>query len=330
MDLGADHVSNSQGRAMTEPIAYLNGEYLPISRASLHVFDLGVVGGASVTEMIRTFLHAPFRFDEHLARLEQSLASVGFETGLTMAELKVIGERVVAENAKLIPTPHDLGLIVFVTAGQNLTYLGHAGRDLARKATVCVHTFPLPFELWAEKYQTGLSLVTVPTRSIPDDVLDSKIKHRSRLHWHIAEREARQIEATASAVLTDHAGHLTETAAGNVWFVRGNTLFTPGRHILEGISRSVVLELAPELGLTTNIGDYDARELAAADEAFVTTTPACLLPVTKLNGQRIGNGQPGPVFQKLIGCWNQLVGLNIAEQMRCGAADRVAAQTQHE
>ena len=324
MDLGADHVSNSPNCAVIEPIAYLNGEYLPISRASLHVFDLGVVGGASVTEMIRTFGHAPFRFEEHLARLERSLVSVGFEPGLTMAELKGIGERVVAENARLIPAQHDLGLIVFVTAGQNLTYLGHAGRDLARKATVCVHTFPLPFELWAEKYQSGMSLVTVPTRSIPDDVLDSKIKHRSRLHWHIAEREARQIDATASAVLTDHEGHLTETAAGNVWFVRGNTLFTPSRHILEGVSRGVVLELASELGLTTTVGDCDAMELAAADEAFVTSTPTCLLPVTKFNGQLIGNGQPGPVFQQLIDRWNGLVGLDIAEQMQRGAADRIA------
>lgn len=309
---------------MTEPLAYLNGEYLPISRASLHVFDLGVVGGASVTEMVRTFGHTLFRFEEHLARLEQSLANVGFEPGLTMAELKAIGERVVAENARLISAQHDLGLIVFITAGQNLTYLGHARRDLARKATVCVHTFPLPFELWAEKYQSGLSLVTVPTRSIPDDVLDPRIKHRSRLHWHIAEREARQIDATASAVLTDHEGHLTETAAGNVWFVRGNTLFTPSRHILEGVSRGVVLELAGGAGLTTNIGDYGAMELAAADEAFVTSTPTCLLPVTKFNGRPIGNGQPGPVFQQLIDRWNCLVGLDIAEQMQRGAADRIA------
>ena len=169
-----------------------------------------------------------------------------------------------------------------------------------------------------------LSLVTVPTRSIPDDVLDPRIKHRSRLHWHVAEREARKIDATASAVLTDHEGHLTETAAGNIWFVRGNRLFTPSRHILEGVSRGVVLELADEAGLTTNIGDYDAMELAAADEAFVTSTPACLLPVTKFNGQPIGNGQPGPLFQQLIERWNGLVSLNIAEQMRRGASDRNA------
>ncbi len=309
---------------MTEPIAYLNGEYLPISQTALHVFDLGVVGGASVTEMVRTFRHKPFRLDEHLVRLEHSLASTGIEPRLTMAELEAIGERVVVENAKLIPEHHDLGLILFVTAGQNLTYLGQAGRDSARRATVCVHTFPLPFELWAEKYEAGLNLVTVPTRSIPDDVLNPRIKHRSRLHWHLAEGEARRIDGTASALLTDHEGHLTETAAGNVWFVRGNTLATPRHHILEGISRSVVMELAKELGLAVSVGDYSAQELASSDEAFVTTTPACLIPVTKFNGQRIGDGQPGQVVQKLIDRWSERVGLDIAEQMRRGAADRRA------
>ena len=311
--------------AMNEPIAYLNGEYLPISQTALHVFDLGVAGGASVTEMVRTFRHIPFRLDQHLVRLERSLASTGIEPQLTMAELKAIGDRIVAENAKLISAHHDLGLILFVTAGQNLTYLGHAGRDLARRATVCVHTFPLPFELWAEKYKSGLSLVTVPTRSIPDDVLDSRIKHRSRLHWHLAEREARNMDATASALLTDHESHLTETAAGNVWFVRGNTLATPRHHILNGISRSVVMELAKELGLTIAIGDYFAQELAHADEAFVTTTPACLMPVTKFNGQPIGDGKPGPVFRKLIDRWSELVGFDIVEQMRRGAKDRRTA-----
>ena len=85
-----------------------------------------------------------------------------------------------------------------------------------------------------------------------------------------------------------------------------------------------MLELADELGLTATVGDHDAKELAAADEAFVTSTPTCLLPVTKFNGQLIGSGQPGPVFQKLIGRWSGLVGLNIAEQMRRGAVDRIA------
>ena len=308
---------------MTEPIAYLNGAYVLISQASLHVFDLGVVGGASVSEMVRTFRHMPFRLNQHLARLEQSLELVGFESGLTIAELKAICERVVSENAKLIPAHHDLGLIVFVTAGQNLTYLGHAGRDLARRATVCVHTFPLPFELWAEKYETGIHLVTVNTRSIPDDVIAPTIKHRSRLHWHLANREAKRIDPAAMAVLTDHEGYLTETATGNLCLVDSETIFTPANHVLEGISRSCLDELAASLPMIfAQQGRITADDLANADEAFLTSTPTCLLPVTKFNGQPIGSGWPGPIFRKLIDAWSQAVGVDIVEQMQRGALDR--------
>ena len=309
-----------------EPTAHLNGQYVPISQASLHVFDLGVVGGASVSEMVRTFRHVPFRLDEHLARLEQSLEIVGFELGLAMAELKAVCERIVSENAKLIPAHHDLGLIVFVTAGQNLTYLGHAGLDLARRATVCVHTFPLPFELWVEQYETGIHLVTVGTHSIPDDVISPTIKHRSRLHWHLADREAKRVDPVAMAVLEDHEGYLTETATGNLCLVDSETIVSPANHVLEGISRSCLDELAASLPMTfAQRGRITADDLANADEALLTSTPTCLLPVTKFNGQPIGSGQPGPIFRKLIDAWSQAVGLDIVEQMQRGALDRQSA-----
>lgn len=311
---------------VTEPIAYLNGQYVPVSQASLHVFDLGVVGGASVTEMVRTFRHVPFRLDEHLARLRQSLEIVGFELDMPTEELKAICERVVSENARLISAHHDLGLIVFVTAGPNLTYLGAEGKDLARRSTVCVHTFPLPFELWAEKYDSGLHLVTVSTRSIPDDVIDPRVKHRSRLHWHLADREAKRTDPAAMAILCDDEGYLTETATGNVCLVDGTTILSPARHVLEGISRGYLGELAASLGMTFGLQErMTPDDLARCDEAFLTSTPHCLLPVTRFNGLTVGSGCPGPVYQKLIASWSESVGVDIVEQMRRGARDRHGA-----
>jgi branched-subunit amino acid aminotransferase/4-amino-4-deoxychorismate lyase len=296
---------------MTEPLAYLNGRFVPVSQASLHVFDLGVVGGASVTEMVRTFRHVPFRIDQHLDRLEQSIP-----------ELKSICERIVAENSRLIPESHDLGLILFVTAGENPTYVGRTSVSRPRGSSVCVHSFPLPFELWADKYETGVHLATVTTKSIPDDVVDASIKHRSRLHWHLADREAKKIDPSASAVLTSEKGFLTETATGNVWWVKQGVLATPARNILKGISRDVIFELNEQLHLPCAVNDFDPAELATADEAFVTSTPLCLQPVTRFNCNPIGNGKPGPVTLELLRLWGEMVGVDIARQMREGAAAR--------
>jgi branched-subunit amino acid aminotransferase/4-amino-4-deoxychorismate lyase len=308
---------------MTSPIAYVNGTFVPIEQASLHVFDLGVVGGVAVTEMVRTFRHQPFRLDQHLERFTQSSLQTGLDIGITTSDLRRICERLINENAKLIPEHHDLGLIVFVTAGENPTYVG-AKRSSGVHSTLVAHTFPLPFELWASTYQAGLHLVTVATHSIPDNVIDPRIKHRSRLHWHLAAREARKIDLGAMAILTDQAGQLTETASGNLCVVDGTTIITPSAHVLEGVSREFAAELAATMGLEFIHAPVSADDLSHADEAFLTSTPHCLLPVTRFNNASIGNGLPGPIFQRLIEAWSNSVATDISEQMQRGGKDRVS------
>ena len=309
---------------MNEPIAYLNGRIVPVSQAALSVFDLGVVAGASATEMIRTFRHKLFRLDEHLDRLQQSLRLLEIDPGLSRNELVALCHRVVEENSRLIPAEHDLGLVVFVTAGQNLTYLGRASIAIAKTPSVCVHTFPLPFELWADKYDVGLHLVTTSVRSPLNETIPFTVKHRNRLHWQIADREARRIDPLAMAVMVDGDGFLTETGTGNLCVVEGKTILTPEHDVLHGISRGVAAELAQSLGITFAYGRVSPEELSRSSEAFLTSTTHCLLPVTRFNQQPIGNGRPGPVFQQMISAWGELVGVDIVDQMVSGAKSRSA------
>lgn len=308
---------------MTEPIAWLNGNYIPFSQAALPVWDMGVVGGAAVTEMLRTFRHVPFRLEEHLDRLFASIRSVGFTPETTYDELRDVVQSVVARNVALIPAGHDLGVIAFVTSGGNLTYLGAAGRELAQKCTVCVHTFPLPFELWADRYETGVHLVTPATKALPADVIDPQIKFRSRLHWQLADREARLVDPAAMSLLLDRDGYVTEAATGNVVALDGDRLLTPS-HVrsLAGISLQVVEDLAPALGCQLIRGDWALHDFERASEIFLASTPHCLLPVTRLNSIPVGDGRPGPLTRRLLTAWGELAGVDIASQMRQGAADR--------
>jgi len=309
---------------MTEPIAYLDGQLVPISQARVSVFDLGLVQGASVTEMVRTFGHRPFRLEDHLARLRRSLNAVRFEPVPSTNEFRAIVEQVLAHNEHLLPAGHDWGIVLFVTAGLNRTYVGAAGSERAEAPTVCVHTFPLPFELWARKLELGQHLVTPATRHLPPDSLDPRIKHRSRLHWYLADREARSLDPQAGALLLDHDGFITETSSGNFFIVRDDELLTPTeRRTLPGVSQKVVAELAVHLGLGYRAVDLRVYDVRNADEAFTSSTPYCLLPVTRLNGVPIGDGRPGPVFGRLLEAWSDLVGLNVAEQIRTGAAQRI-------
>jgi branched-subunit amino acid aminotransferase/4-amino-4-deoxychorismate lyase len=310
---------------MPEPLAYLNGKITAISQATLPIFDMAIVAGATVTETTRTFRHQPFRLKEHIDRLFRSLKAVGFELDLTRDTLQELSQEILEHNARLIPAGHDLGLVHFVSAGQNLTYLGIAGQSTYRKPTVCVHTFPLPFELWVERLQQGQHLVTPSIRHVPPECLDPKIKNRSRLHWWLADEQARMVDPQAVALLLDQHGNVTETSAANVFIIRDRKILTPSRCCtLGGISQRVVAELAEQLGLEYEERDLQVYDVVNADEVFTSCTTYCLLPVTKLNRQPIGSGIPGPIFHQLLSAWSQLAGVDLAEQIRRGADERIA------
>jgi branched-chain amino acid aminotransferase len=310
---------------MPEPLAYLNGRISPISQTMLPIHDMGVVMGASITEMARTFKHQPFRLVEHVDRLFRSVRHAGFDIDLSHEALVDLARELIDHNARLVPSHHDLGVSMFMTAGSSLIYLGYAGMTTYRKPTVCVHTFPLPFELWAEKYAAGQHVVTPSIRHLPPECLDPKVKSRSRMHWYLADEQARLVDPKAIALLLDRQDNVTETGTANFFIVERGSIVTPtGRNTLHGISQQVVAELAERLELRFIQRDFQTYDVINADEAFTSSTPYCLLPVTRVNGRPIGTGVPGPVYQALLKAWGSLVDLDIAAQMATGAQERKA------
>jgi branched-chain amino acid aminotransferase len=119
------------------------------------------------------------------------------------------------------------------------------------------------------------------------------------------------------ALLLDDNGYITEGTGDNFYIVKDNGVITPeGRNVLRGISRKYVFDLCDELGLTwkeKNIEPYDVYD---ADEAFITGTPFCMLPVRTLNQLPIGEKCPGPIFSQLLKKWSENVAINIKEQIK--------------
>ncbi|MEX0725726.1 MAG: aminotransferase class IV [Planctomycetaceae bacterium] len=308
---------------MTEPIAYLKGKIVPYSEAKVPVADLGLVLGTSVTEMIRTFRHQPFHLDRHLERMMRSLTGIGIPLPVTKHELVEIIGQIVSHNAGLIPPKHDLGIVIFVSPGENLTYHGLAKAEYCKQPTLGVHTFALPFEMWAEKFTTGQHLITPSVRHIPAVSVDPKLKQRSRLHWYLADQQARLGDPKASALVLDQQGNVTETSTANFFLVSQGTVYAPRPdHILGGVSQMIVVELLEKLGIPYRTGDMQTYDVFNADEAFTSSTPYCLLPVTKFNGRPLGDGKVGPIYERLIAAWSEKVGFDIVEQMQTGAKER--------
>ena len=300
---------------MTEPQVYLNGNMLPASRAAINIYDAGVVQGATVTEMVRTFHQRLYRLDDHLARIKRSLRYVRFDIGMTVNELGHVCEELVANNATLLDNDQELGLVIFVTAGENRMYAGNAAADARQTPTICVHTFPLPFEIFAKKMLEGVHVVTPSTRHVPPQCCDPNMKCRSRMHYYLADQEARLVDPEAVALLLDLDGNVTETSGANFLMVENGTIVSPTlRNTLPGISRMTVIELAESLRIPFVERDIKPFNAVNADEAFLATTPYCLMPVTKINGIFIGSGRTGEIFGKLMDAWSRKVDIDIMGQ----------------
>jgi branched-subunit amino acid aminotransferase/4-amino-4-deoxychorismate lyase len=305
---------------VTEPLVYLNGRMVHASEAHLAIYDAGVVLGATVTEMTRTFRRRLYRLDDHLDRLFRSLRYTRMDIGLSKGDLAALSQELVVHNGKLLDETGELGLIHFVTAGEYPTYAGMAGRPARSTPTVCAHTFPLPFELWARKMETGAHLVTPSIRHVPPQCYDPKMKYRSRMHYYLADQEARLVDPDAAALLLDLDGNVTETSGANFLMVERGMIVSPTlANTLPGISRDTVIALAEKLGIPFVERDIQVFSVINADEAFLASTPYCLMPVTRINGLPIGDGKPGPVYRRLMEAWSREVGLDIEKQIREGA-----------
>lgn len=303
---------------MPEPLAYLNGRFLPAAQAAVPVYDAGFVLGATVSEQLRTFGGRLFRLDEHLARLERSLTIVGVGCGLTRSALADAAQELVARNHPLLADGDDLGLAIFVTPGPYATLAPASLAPGQAGPTVGLHTYPLPFHRWAEKYQRGEALVVSDVQQVPSACWPRELKCRSRMHYYLADLRASQQQPGARALLCDQDGKVTETATANVVAcLAGEGLVSvPRESILPGISLAMAGELAGRLGLALVERPLAADDLLRADEVLLTSTPWCLLPVATVNGRRIGDGRPGPIFARLIGAWSEDTGVDIAAQAR--------------
>ncbi|QDV16173.1 D-alanine aminotransferase [Gimesia panareensis] len=309
---------------MSEPQAYLNGAYLPQSEAKLAVSDLGIVYGAAVTEMVRTFQQRLFMLEAHLDRLYAALEYACIDAPLTADELKRICLNLIEQNGALLPAGEELGLTVFVTAGQNLPYLGMAELDACRTPTVCVHTFPLAFELWDQKYTSGQYLIRSEVEQLNPRVFDPRVKSRSRIHLYRADKLIRKQVPAASALLFDEKGFVAETTIGNFFLVQDRIMLTPRpEYVLGGISQKMTARLAKQLGLDYVETDISEEMILQADEALTSSSGYCLMPVTRYNDHFLSEGKPGPVYQQLITAWSQEVGVDIiAQAQQIGATRR--------
>jgi len=296
--------------------AYLNGQVIPASQASLQVYDAGFVLGVTVAEQVRTFAGRLFRLEQHLARLTRSLEIVGIDPGVTMLELEKAAIDLAERNHALLDEGDDLGLSIFVTPGPYSTMAAVAEQPDKAGPTVCMHTYPLPFHLWADKYDHGQSLVVSDVKQVPATCWPPELKCRSRMHYYLADNEARQVRPDARALLLDCDGCVLEASTANIIiYNRDEGIVSPPKEkILPGVSVGMVAELAANLGVPFLHRHVSVDDVFQADEVMLCSTSPCVWPVVNVDGRTIAYGRPDEMCTKLLAAWSNAVGVDIPAQ----------------
>jgi branched-chain amino acid aminotransferase len=297
------------------PLALLNGRMIPAAELTIPVYDAGFVLGATVSEQLRTFAGKIYKLDEHLARLRRGLEITEIDAGCTVEQLAAWANELVAANHKLLDPADDLGVSIFVTPGPYATL---APPDVPRTPTIGISTFPLPFHLWAEKYESGELLVISEVLQLWPGSWPADLKCRSRMHYYLADKEVSKRYPGARALLEDAYGYISETATSNVAYVKqSNDLATRHRSdVLPGISLATIIDLSQRLEISFNEEWPTRLALTEAMEVLITSTPFCMLPVVRIDDAPILDGRPGPVYRKLLDAWSGDVGVDIAAQAR--------------
>ena len=296
---------------MEETIVYLNGTFVPQSEAKVSVLDSGFNAGDGVYDVTRTFGHKPFRLREHTERLFRSLQYTRIDCGMSVEDMEKTTLEVLERNKKLLRENEDCALWQVVSRGVRSI----RGNRVSGGATVTVYPVIVNFPEFASFYVEGAPLVIPATRRIPPQCLESKAKITNKMNHNMAAFEAKQVDPRAIPLMLDIDGNLSETSAHNVFLVLNGTLCTPSdRNVLGGITRTAIFELAKKLGVQVVEGNYTPFDLYTAEEVFLASTSPTFVPIKMVNGVQIGKGAPGQVTLRLIGAWNQMVGIDMVDQ----------------
>lgn len=272
--------------------AWIKGEIIPISEATINVTDWGFTHSDATYDVAPVWDGAFFRLDAYLDRFEASCASLRFDHGVDRETLRAALHAMVAKTGlsrayvamvasrgvPLIPgtrDPRQCGNHCFAWC---VPYVHVIPEDVAARGA----------RLWIAK----------GVHRIPDTSVAATVKN---YHWGdftmgLFEAKDRDYDTT---ILADQNGNLTEGPGFNIFAVRGNTVVTPERHCLHGITRRTVMEIAEENGFTVEARDLPVTEAMEADELFTATTGGGPVPVVMLDDRTFSNGAEGQVTRHL-------------------------------
>lgn len=255
---------------------YIGGQWVHPDEATISINDMAVLRGYSVFESLRTYNFRPFHLDEHLERLYRSAIMIDMEVPWSSKQIADIVREIITRN-----TYQNASIRLLVTGGESEDGILPSGNPL-----LVVMITPLG-ERDMERFARGSKLITTKLQRISPEAKTANYIAAVRALKEASRRNA------ADALFVNEREHVLEATRSNFFIFRGDTLVTPRRGILIGITRNIVLELAQSLYVVEE-RPILFEELALADEAFITSSAKEITPVVQIDDLIIGDGKPGP------------------------------------
>ncbi len=263
-------------------IYYVDGKFVPSDEAVIPVTDLAVLRGLGAFDFMRTYDGKPFCLRAHLERLEASTRKIGLRFPWTRDTLVQLVMETLSRNSH-----KESNIRVIVTGGSSPDFMNPQGNP-----RLIIMVSPLP-DMPAWWYSNGIHVIThMAERSL------AGAKSINYVQASLALETARQ-KGAQEAVYVDLQGMALEGTTSNIFVITAGKLITPGRGILPGITRQVILDLA-QSHFTVEIRDVFLSEMLSADEVFICGTNKGIVPVVKVDDTLVGNGKSGPKTRMLI------------------------------
>lgn len=279
---------------------YLNGEFSNVRDAKVSVLDRGFIFGDGVYEVVPAYEGRPFRFEEHMARLDRSLAELRIANPMDRAGWRGLVDQLIASYAKYAgKKPEETNQLVYLQVSR-----GVAMRDHVMPPDIAPTVFAMVNRLYIytpEERSRGVDCYTA------DDFRWKKahIKSISLVGAVLARQVSADQGGNETIMFRD--GWLSEAAASNVWVVKDGVVLGPPKDnlVLEGIRYGLLEELCGRAGVPFELRRVAREEVLGADEILLTSATKEILPCTRLDGRPVGNGRPGPIYEKLFAGYQQ-------------------------
>jgi len=270
--------------------AWVDNRFVPIAEAKISILDWGFLHSDATYDVAHVWKGKFFRLDDHIDGCLSGIDRLHMSIPHNRGDLRTILIDCVRRSGI-----RDAYVEMICTRG-----LPKPGSRDPRECTNRLFAFAVPF-VWIanpQKQKQGLHLIVSSLQRIPPESVDPTVKNYHWLDMVMGLFEAYD-RGGETAVVVDAQKNLVEGPGFNIFAVNNHTVTTPARGVLEGITRRTVIELATGYGYQVMQAPLSADRARSADEMFVTSTAGGVIPVTKIDGHKIGSGTPGPVTRKL-------------------------------